>query len=110
MRLYLAMLPIEPAILKRLQNEGVIWLTTVSPDGQPQASVVWFLWQDDHCLIYSKADAPKLAAIRQHPKVALNLNSSAQGGEVVTFDATAQIVAEHPTADKVPQYVEKYRD
>jgi hypothetical protein len=30
----------------RLKSEPMIWLTTVTPSGQPQSTPVWFLWQD----------------------------------------------------------------
>ena len=30
--------------LRRLQTELIGWLTTINPDGQPQASPIWFVW------------------------------------------------------------------
>jgi hypothetical protein len=30
----------------RLKSESIIWLTTVTPSGQPQSTPVWFLWQE----------------------------------------------------------------
>ena len=31
---------------ERLEGELILWLTTVTPEGQPQSSPVWFLWID----------------------------------------------------------------
>jgi len=39
--------PAHAAAAARLQTEPVIWLTTVTPSGQPQSTPVWFLWEDD---------------------------------------------------------------
>ena len=32
--------------LRRLETELMGWVTTVSPDGQPRSSPIWFLWRD----------------------------------------------------------------
>ena len=44
----------------RLQDEIVIWLTTVSPDGRPQTSPVWFAWDDETFLVYSMPRSAKV--------------------------------------------------
>ena len=41
------------AALERLATEKIGWLTTVDPDGQPQASPIWFLWDDGEVLLFS---------------------------------------------------------
>jgi len=35
--------------LGRLDTELMAWVTTVNPDGQPQSSPIWFLWQRGRC-------------------------------------------------------------
>ena len=32
--------------LERLETDMIGWLTTVTPDGQPQTFPIWFLWED----------------------------------------------------------------
>lgn len=34
------------ALDERLRTEDIAWITTVTADGQPQSSPVWFLWDD----------------------------------------------------------------
>jgi PPOX class probable F420-dependent enzyme len=95
--------------LERLEREIVAWLTTVTPGGQPQASPVWFLWDDGELLIYSRADTPRAANLRANPRVAVNLNSSADGGAVLTIEGEARIVRDRATvADAPPAYFAKY--
>ena len=39
-------------VARRLQNEQVIWITTVRVDGTPQPTPVWFIWDGETILIY----------------------------------------------------------
>ena len=95
---------------RRLHDEGIAWLTTVRPDGQPQSVPVWFWWDGETFLIYSQPGRQKLRNIRNNPRVGLNLNSNAYGGDVVRVEGTARIVEDAPPANEIGEYVEKYRD
>jgi len=95
-------------IEKRLHDEGVIWLTTVASDGTPQPNPVWFLWDGDSFLIYTKPEASKLKNIERNPKVSLNLEgATSYGGDVVVFNGTAIIEDHAPKPD--PGYLSKYK-
>jgi len=94
---------------KRLRSEPIVWLTTVSPSGQPQSTPVWFLWQDGEFLIYGAKNGPKNGNIAAHPHVSLHLEGNGRGGGNVIFEGTARIDPDGPRADAVPVYVEKYR-
>lgn len=93
---------------QRLEQEPVIWLTTVSAKGQPQTSVVWFLLEDHELLIYSLADTARIGNIETNPKVALNLDGNGRGGSVVTIEGSAAVDANAPRASQHPGYVGKY--
>lgn len=95
---------------RRLREEQIIWMTTVRSDGQPQSVPVWFFWDGEQFLVYSQPGRQKLRNIESDPRVGLNLNSNAQGGDVVRVEGTAAIVEDAPPATGVPEYVEKYRD
>lgn len=102
------MLAPTPEILVRLDCATVIWLTTVTADGQPQTSPVWFLWQDGTCIVYSLANAPRVRNIRGNPRVALNLDGDGKGGAIVTFEATAVLDDAGPVSTELPDYQAKY--
>jgi PPOX class probable F420-dependent enzyme len=95
---------------RRLREEQIIWMTTVRSDGQPQSVPVWFFWDGEEFLVYSQPGRQKVRNIERDPRVGLNLNSNAQGGDVVCAEGTAEIVEDAPPATEVPEYVEKYRD
>jgi PPOX class probable F420-dependent enzyme len=93
----------------RLASEHVIWLTTVSPAGQPQTSPVWFLWTEGEILLYSRADTPRPVNIRGNARVAANFDSDGEGGDIVSIEGEARIVRERTAAaDVPPTYVAKY--
>ena len=95
---------------RRLREEEVFWLTTVRPDGQPQTVPVWFLWEGEEVLIYSRPDTRKLRNIVRNPRVGLNLNSDEHGGSVVRAEGEARIVEDAPPLTGVRAYLEKYRE
>jgi PPOX class probable F420-dependent enzyme len=99
---------IEGPVEQRLRDDLVVWLTTVSEDGTPQPTPVWFLWDAGSVLIYSKPNTPKLRNIARRAGVSLNLNSSADGGDVVVLTGTAEVDPQAPPADQVAAYLAKY--
>jgi PPOX class probable F420-dependent enzyme len=92
---------------KRLQEEYVVWLTTVSQDGTPQPNPVWFYWDGKELLIYSQPAAHKLRNIARHPRVALNFQADDEGGNIIVLTGNAK-VDKNPRHD--PRYLQKYRD
>jgi len=101
--------PFGQRVERRLAEERIIWLTTVSPNGTPHPRPVWFWWDGETFLIYSQPDTFKLAHIEANPYVALNFDGDGQGGNIITFTGEARLDPAAPPAHQVPQYVEKYR-
>lgn len=96
-------------VARRLQEEQIIWLTTVRADGLPQPSPVWFLWEGESALIYSQPNTQKVRNIERNPKVALHLDGNGRGGDIVILEGEAQLLPDAPRADGVTAYVDKYR-
>jgi PPOX class probable F420-dependent enzyme len=95
--------------LERLESELIGWLTTVNPDGQPQSSPIWFLWTEGELLIYSRTRAPRNGNLEERPLVSFNLNTDAEGDDVLTAEGEARIVPDDPPASANPVYIAKYR-
>src|ERR1700737_3057930 len=74
-------------VARRLRDERLIWLTTVDAKGTPQPTPVWFLWDEatSTILVYSRADAKRLAHISQNPRVAFNLDGNGKGGDIIVI-------------------------
>lgn len=96
-------------VSRRLREERIAWLTTVRADGTPQPSPVWFFWDGETALIYSKPDQPKTCNIEGNPRVSLHFDGDGQGGDIVVFSGAARIDRAAPPADQHGAYLEKYR-
>ena len=95
----------------RLRANLMAWLTTVRPDGRPDSEPVWFLLRDDETiLIYSQPSKIKLRNISGNPQVALGLDVTDLGRDIIRIDGTAEHVHGFPAADQVPDYVVKYAE
>jgi PPOX class probable F420-dependent enzyme len=93
---------------RRLREEVIAWLVTVSPSGAPAPVPVWFLWDGAaSVLVYSQPGTPKLRNIAANPRVALHLEGDGRGGDIVVAAGRAA-VSDDPPAHAVPEYVAKY--
>ena len=95
---------------KRLREDSIGWLVTVSRDGTPQPNPVWFSWDGASILVYSAAGQVKLRNIEVNPRVALHLDSRSSGDDVVIVIAGAAVDRSAPPVHQNPPYVAKYRE
>ena len=95
-------------IERRLQEEQVIWLTTVDANQTPQPRPVWFHWDGETLLILSQPGAAKVRHITRNPRVALNFNTDAGGGEVGVLIGEARLLQGSLDPARRQAYIEKY--
>ena len=93
---------------KRLKDEYVVWLTTVSSNGTPQPNPVWFYWDGETLLMYSQPSAHKVKNIARNPRVSVNFQANDAGEDVIVLTGTASLLKNPPQHD--PRYLQKYRD
>jgi PPOX class probable F420-dependent enzyme len=91
---------------KRLDEEVVVWLSTVDPAGTPQPTPVWFLWTGSEVLIFSQPRTAKLRNLRGNPRASVHLNSTPRGGGIVVLTGVAEIA--EPSTEELAAYDEKY--
>lgn len=102
--------PKHARALERLGSEIIVWLTTVSPQGQPSTTPVWFWWDGEAFHMYSQPGRPKLRNIAENPRVSVHLQADETGDEdVVIVEGVAAIETDAPPADRVPSYIDRYR-
>src|SRR4051812_40544348 len=92
---------------RRLKEEMIGWLTTSGPNGAPQPSPIWFLWDGETAVIYSQPNTPKLRHIAANPKVSLTLDGDGHGGNTVILTGGARIEESIPPVNEMPAYVAK---
>ena len=95
-------------VMSRLRDDLVAWLVTVTPDGTPVPTPVWFWWDGESMLIYSQAGKPKLRNIESNPHVAVALRTDRLGSELAVITGEAVSDRSAPRADAHGEYIEKY--
>ena len=86
-------------VARRLREETVVWLTTVTPAGAPLPRPVGFLWDGDETVVIYSQPGARVRNIAANPKVTLNFDGDGHGGNVVVLSGIARLDADAPTAD-----------
>jgi PPOX class probable F420-dependent enzyme len=97
-------------IAQQLDDERVVWLTTVGRSGTPAPNPVWFLWHDDELLISSEPNKAKLRNVVAHPQVSVNFNATHTGGDVGVISGRAVIDPEPLSGEELAAYTAKYAE
>src|ERR1700744_2118077 len=87
---------------RHLNDDRVVWLTTVTPGGRPAPRPVWFVWDGATALVYSQPHGAKLRHIAANGQVSLNFNCSPGGGDVVVISGSAVVADGAPLPSAVP--------
>ena len=91
-----------------LEREPVVWLSTVRPDGGPHLVPIWFWWDGEAVLVFSKPGAQKVRNLRAHPSVMLALGDAEDDFDVGMLRGRAELL-ESPTSDVLPAaHLDKY--
>jgi PPOX class probable F420-dependent enzyme len=99
---------LERRVTKRLQEEEILWFTSVTPKGVPAPNPVWFYWDGECIIVYSQPSSYRLRNIGQNPNVALTLQGvDGYGNNVMIINGKAELT---PNNKSIPAgYWEKYR-
>jgi PPOX class probable F420-dependent enzyme len=95
-------------VARRLRDETVVWLTTVTRSGAPLPRPVGFLWDGGtNVFVYSQPGA-RIRNIQRNPKVTLNFDGDGQGGDIVVLSGTAEVDESRPSAAENTAWLAKY--
>lgn len=95
-------------VARRLREEAVVWLTTVTPAGAPLPRPVGFLWDGGQVVSVYSMPGARIRNIAANPRVTLNFDGDGQGGDIVVLSGMAQVDGAAPRADELPEWLEKY--
>ena len=93
-----------------LEQEPVVWLSTVRPNGAPHIVPIWFWWDGEAILVFSKPEAQKVRNLRDRPSVMLALGDAEDDFDVGLIEGHAELI-DQPTEDVLPAaHLAKYAD
>lgn len=81
-------------IARLLETEAVVWLSTTRPDGLPHLVPVWFWWDGQSVLVFSKPEAVKVRSLRENPALMLALGDPDADFDVGLLEARATVLSE----------------
>ncbi len=93
---------------ERLREDIIIWLTSVRPDGRPHSVPVWFLWDGNTILIFSRPNNQKIRNLHQNPHVMLTVDNTKNGADVIMLEGKAELLDDPAINTTMPAYVAKY--
>nr|HET6903439.1 TIGR03667 family PPOX class F420-dependent oxidoreductase [Ktedonobacteraceae bacterium] len=93
---------------QRLRSDIMIWFNTVRADGRPHSVAVWFLWDGEQFLIFSRPKTQKVRNVRQNPHVVLALDNTDNGEDVIVVEGTAELITDPDVNATIAAYSQKY--
>jgi PPOX class probable F420-dependent enzyme len=98
-------------IRRFLEQEPVVWLSTVRPDGSPHLVPVWFWWDGEALVVRSKPDAVKVRNLRADPHTMLALGHPDEDFDVGLFRGLATLEGDRADVPMLePGFAAKYRE
>ena len=82
----------ERRVLPMLEDERVVWLSTVGEDGLPHLVPTWFWWDGEAVVLWSKPGAVKVRNLRANPRLMVAVGHPDEDFAVGLIEAVAQLV------------------
>ena len=100
----------RPGTDAALRADPVVWLSSVQRDGRPHLVPVWFHWDVERIVAFSKPHARKVDNLRDDPRVMLAVGTPGPEFEVELIEATAELPDEDAAAVMPEGFGAKYRE
>jgi PPOX class probable F420-dependent enzyme len=106
-------MPVDSIAARRLNRflttEPVVWISSVRPDGTPHLVPIWFTWDGEALLVFSKPHAQKVRNLRSNPTVMLALGDPTADFDVALVEARAELDS-RPARELPATHLAKYGD
>ncbi len=100
----------RPSADAALREDSVVWLSSVQRDGRPHVVPVWFHWDGDRIVAFSKPNARKVDNLRDHPSVMVAVGTPGPEFEVELIEATAELPDQEASSVMPEGFGAKYRE
>src|SRR2546427_8323079 len=80
----------NPKVQKILHSKQFAHLATIGPDGAPQSSPMWFLWDGEYIKFTHTTTRKKYQNIRRDPRVAVSITDADDRSEEHTSELQSQ--------------------
>jgi len=91
----------RPGAEAALRDDPVVWLSSVQADGRPHLVPVWFHYDGERIVAFSKPRARKVENLRDEPRVMLAVGMPGPEFEVELIEAIAEL-PDASAADVMP--------
>jgi PPOX class probable F420-dependent enzyme len=90
--------------------EGPVFsvLTTISPDGEPENTVIWASWDGEHVLVNTARGRRKASNIKENPNVALMAIDPDNPYRWIDVRGVVDAVVEDTNYDNINQHAKIY--
>ena len=95
-------------VLRFLETEPVLWLSSTRADGGPHLVPSWFVWDGEAIVMVSKPGAVKVRNLRADPRAMLALGDAEADFDVGLLEARAHLPVEPTPLDLPAGYLAKY--
>src|SRR6266571_4952212 len=98
----------NPKVQKILQSKEFAHLATIGPDGAPQSSPMWFLWDGEYIKFTHTTERQKYQNLRRDPRVAISIIDADDPYTYAEFRGVVDRIEEDPTGALFNALAEKY--
>jgi PPOX class probable F420-dependent enzyme len=98
------------SIAEALERQTVVWVSSVRPDGTPHLLPLWFVWDGDSILVFSKPHAQKVRNVQASPRVMVAVGEPDADWDVELVEGVAELVAPAAKGELPDSFAAKYRD
>jgi PPOX class probable F420-dependent enzyme len=87
----------NPKVQKILRSKQFAHLATIGPDGAPESSPMWFLWDGEHIKFTHTTTRKKYRNIQRDPRVAVSIVDLDDPYIAAEFRGVVERIEEDPT-------------
>jgi PPOX class probable F420-dependent enzyme len=98
----------NPKVQKILHSQAYAHLATISPNGNPRTSPMWFLWDGEYIKFTHTTERQKYRDIQRNPHVAISIADVDHPYTYAEFRGVVEKIEEDPTGAFFDTLAERY--